>query len=182
MQFLFLCLPYTVTHIVWLDPVQVTESCQSYAYVSGSSLGHIAFLCSEKASTTFLRERLYHIATTCPIISPLQYHWLYSLCFAFYSHDLLNSHLEACISLSPSSILYPPPQLSNNHPFILYIYSSDSAYFPIHFFKIPFMSGIIWYLSFWAWLISLRIMPSGFFYVASHGMISCFSKLYDIPS
>ena len=44
---------YSDIYIVWLDTVQVTESCQIYAYVYRNWLGHVAFLCSEKASTTF---------------------------------------------------------------------------------------------------------------------------------
>ena len=44
------------------------------------------------------------------------------------------------------------------------------------------MSGNIWYLSFFAWLISLSKIPSSFIYFAANGQISFFliAKSYSI--
>ena len=48
------------------------------------------------------------VAAICSHTS-LQYHWLYSLCCAFYPHDLFISQMEASISHSPPLVLLNSP-------------------------------------------------------------------------
>ena len=49
-------------------------------------------------------------------------------------------------------------------------------------FQIPHISDIIWYLSFYAWLISLSIMLSKFIHVVANGKILSFLWLHNILS
>ena len=59
-----------------------------------------------------------NVATFCHHTRLLWYHWLYSLCCAFYSHDLLIPFLETCVSYFPLPMLLIPLTFPHgNHQF-----------------------------------------------------------------
>ena len=68
------------------------------------------------------------IATICYHTVLLQYHWLYSLTCAFYSHDLLYNWKP--VSPTPLQLFCPSPHPlpSSTREFVLHIDRSDSAF------------------------------------------------------
>ena len=81
--------------------------------------------------------------------------------------------------LSPSPLHPFCPPAPSNHQFSVCI--ALILLFTYSFFKIPFMSGIIWYLSFSVWLISLSIISCRSKHVVSNGTISYILWLCNTP-
>ena len=116
-----------------------------------------------------------NIAITCPIISLLYYHCLYSLCSDFIPVTYSFRNWQP---VSPSCFLpfCLTPQLlfSSNHQFVLYIYSSDSVFCLCIFFRFH-LSGIIWYFYYILSLTSFTLHNTLYVHrVTLNGMISSF--------
>ena len=86
----------------------------------------------QHGDSTTLWVVLYHtsVAPICDHVILLQYHWLYSLCCAFYSCDLFIPKLRPVFLSSLHSFGPAPPHslLFGNHQVVLWIYRSDSAF------------------------------------------------------
>lgn len=78
---------------------------------------YITFRYTIELFDTFIHYALFtSVAPICPITSPLQYRWLYSLCSAFYTCALPISWPEVCIPLSTSPT-GPNPSLPQRFSF-----------------------------------------------------------------
>lgn len=93
--------------------------------------------------------------------------WLYSLCCTLHSCGLFYNWKFISHPPSPFSLILPAPLPSGNHQF--------SVSMNLVLFWIPYISEIIWCLSFSSWL---NFIPSRSIYVVKNGKISffCISK------
>ena len=113
------------------------------------------------------------VAAICFHTTLLRYHWLYSYAVPFIPMTYSFHNRKP---LSPTTLtlfcpsLPPPPVWQRFMCLFLLLMFVYSFFFLFRFH----MSGIIWYLSFSVWFISLSIIPSKSIHVITNGTIASF--------
>ena len=119
---------------------------------------------------SFLDSFLIYVITEYWVELPVLHRGPCWLCI-LYRVGCVHSYPAPDLSCSPAPPPPPPHFPFGNHKFVFYVCESAQISYLYHFFLIPHLNGIIWYLSFSVWLSRIT---SRSIHVAANSIISFF--------